>query len=147
MEYCAICGHAISDNNTTGIGCECMHAVNYIVKCNISKDKKVFFDLWNTRVMVYKEIFIDVYKDTKFRSEFKKSFYDTIKKAERISKKQLDIIKDMLQSKDVLTRANTIADNAYRAKYDSIFHRMAANLTREDIEKARQIIRGKTNKA
>ena len=43
-------------------------------------------------------LFIEEFKDTKFRSEFRKSFYSSVKKqyekTGRISKKQLEIIKD-----------------------------------------------------
>ena len=148
MEYCLICGHPISETNTTGIGCECLSAVKYVIKCNISNDKNLFFALWNAEVQEYKKVFVDAFENTKFRSEFKKSFYQSIKNAERISKKQLDIIKDMLAQKsyDLLNAAIESGNTAKNNLYDQIFNNMLKNISREDIEKARKIIREKRNK-
>ena len=100
---CSICGARITDNNPDGIGFDCRE-VYYKAK---SKTYFEFYGLdhWKKSVEFYVSRFLDTFKDVKFRSSFRKSFYSSIKERYessdcRISKKQIHIMADMLYSKD-----------------------------------------------
>lgn len=45
---------------------------------------------------------LNAYAGVKFRNEFKRGFYESMAKAERVSKKQLEIMNQMLDDKCVL---------------------------------------------
>lgn len=71
---------------------------------NIIKPAKIktFWEVNSLNWHIYKanklkELFIKTFKDTTFRSDFKKSFYKSMLSAERISKKQMDIMFDFLK--------------------------------------------------
>lgn len=97
---CMICGAVISDNNTDGIGWGCMANV---VKPAIKETMWEVYGLniWQDKVMMVKKAFIEAYAGVKFRNEFKRGFYDSMQKAERVSKKQLQIMMDMLFDKGI----------------------------------------------
>lgn len=93
---CAICDSPISDYNPDGIGSSCR-------KVWTRATKSTYFHFhglshWKKKVDFFLTRFIEEFKDTKFRSEFRKSFYNSVKKqyetSGRISKKQLQIISD-----------------------------------------------------
>lgn len=91
---CAICDHPISDYNPDGIGSSCRKVWTKA----ITKTYFHFHGLshWKKKVDFFLTRFIKEFKDTKFRSEFRKSFYNSVKKqyetSGRISKKQLETI-------------------------------------------------------
>lgn len=90
-EQCRVCGAAIGENNHTGIGGGCMAN---IVKPAI-KDcflQTMGLELWITKAKALQTAYIECFKGTKFRSAFKKSFYESMSTAERISKKQFEIM-------------------------------------------------------
>lgn len=96
---CSICGSQISDDNPDGIGFGCRANVVQPAR----KDTFYQFNalkFWVMKVERYKTVFVELFKDTKFRSDFRKNFFESISKAERISKKQLAIIEDWIMQKD-----------------------------------------------
>lgn len=95
MDKCIICGSPISENNPDGIGFGCRENIVIPTK------RKVFheaysLELWIRKAQKIRALYVETFKDTKFRSEFKKSFYQSMTTAERISKKQLEIMTDHL---------------------------------------------------
>jgi len=97
---CSVCGAPISDNNPDGIGCECRRVFK-------EARVKVFFEDAARRNSFYgidtKDIasnFIELFKNTKFRSDFKKTFYASICEQYNtrgyLSKKQKQIMEDWL---------------------------------------------------
>lgn len=96
-----ICGAVISDNNTDGIGWGCMANV---VKPAIKETMWEVYglDIWVAKANRIKEAFLNAYAGVKFRNEFKRGFYESMAKAERVSKKQLEIMNQMLDDKCVL---------------------------------------------
>jgi len=70
---CIICGARLSDNNTEGIGFECKAALMY-AKGIMLKDTDFKLQCFIHEVQVVKEAFLDMYKEVKFRSEFRKGF-------------------------------------------------------------------------
>ena len=95
---CAICGSSIGDNNPDGIGGQCRSVWSRALTHTYFKFNGLGY--WKKQVGFYLPLFIERFKDTKFRSEFRKSFYPSIvnqyKNVGRISKKQLEIIKQMI---------------------------------------------------
>ena len=93
MEHnrCMICGAVISDNNTDGIGWGCMANV---VKPAIKETMWEVYglDIWVAKANRIKEAFLNAYTGVKFRNEFKRGFYESMAKAEKVSKKQLEIM-------------------------------------------------------
>lgn len=51
--------------------------------------------------MIIRNKFIELYSCVKFRNAFKKSFFESMKNASRISKKQLEVMMQMIEEKDV----------------------------------------------
>ena len=101
---CAICGSLITDDNPDGIGFGCRQNVVRPAEIAAAKELNPNFNLemWIFKVNKIREIFLNTFKDVKFRSAFKKSFYASIANSERVSKKQLDVMKQMLQDKDYI---------------------------------------------
>lgn len=100
MERCIICNSLLSENNTTGIGFGCMNnIVKPAIKATFNEVKGL--DVWVAKVDRVKSIFLDTFKNVKFRSEFKRSFYESMSNTERISKKQLQIMENELAYKGV----------------------------------------------
>ncbi len=95
---CAICGAAITDDNPDGIGYTCRRMWKKALWDTYYHFRGL--DAWKLKVDYWIPIFIDTFKSTKFRSAFKKSFYESISDRKNqqlhISKKQLDIIKGWL---------------------------------------------------
>lgn len=114
---CMICGAVISDNNMDGIGFGCMANV---VKPAIKETMWEVYGLniWQDKVTKVKEAFLEVYANVKFRNEFKRGFYDSMQKAERVSKKQLQIMMDMLSEKGICLSFKSIFEH-YEAMVQS----------------------------
>jgi hypothetical protein len=97
-DRCRICGAAISDDNPDGIGYTCRKvykealAATYF-KFHWQRHRKIKLDM-------LMPMFIDEFKNTKFRKQFKKDFYKSVVEfyEERgyVSKKQLEIIESWL---------------------------------------------------
>jgi len=100
---CKVCDSPISDNNTSGIGCECRYSYNEAKRVVFFDNKERGLAYFKIEVDLYLELFIEVFETVKFRSRFKKEFYPSIKEQYEtkgyVSKKQLEICKDMLYSK------------------------------------------------
>ena len=90
---CSICEHPITDNNPDGIGFQCRDIWNQ-ARANTFYHFYPFAS-WEKQLDVIIPVFIDLYKDIKFRSNFRKSFYFSIcniwETHKRISRKQRDI--------------------------------------------------------
>lgn len=96
---CMVCGSIISDDNPDGIGFGCRSHVVLPARTAAAKEILPDFALrqWIFKVNIYKNEFLKVFEGRKFRSQFKKSFYESVKNSEKVSKKQLEVIKNMLQ--------------------------------------------------
>ena len=98
---CSICEHPITDNNPDGIGFGCREIWNK-ARCKAFYHFNPFVS-WEAQLNVIIPLFIDLYKDVKFRSNFKKSFYPSIcniwETHKRISKKQKDICINWISEK------------------------------------------------
>lgn len=103
-DKCIICGSPIwsEESLSRGYGSECAEAIkDAIFKVIMSDNKNSLEFNWLIKVNHYKPLFVETFKNTKFRKEFKRNFYASICKAERISKKQLSIMHDWLYYADV----------------------------------------------
>lgn len=97
---CAICGAIIDDCNTTGIGFGCRH--NVLEPAQRETFFRLFgLEIWEQKCMIIRNKFIELYSCVKFRNAFKKSFFESMKNASRISKKQLEVMMQMIEEKDV----------------------------------------------
>lgn len=142
MKHCLICGARISDTNTTGIGCECLSALRMA-------QRQLFFSNETHRLRYYYSIemeltqkcFLETFKDTKFRSSFRISFYKSISEASRISKKQMDICKEMISEK--YSTYNELLKEIENAKEQYLQMAYSEEVSREAIELCRQEIRNK----
>lgn len=141
MKYCLICGARISDTNTTGIGCECHSALRMA-------QRRLFFSNEEHRLRYYYSIemeltqkcFLETFKDTKFRSAFRISFYRSISEANRISKKQMEICKEMLSEKynsynELLKEIENAKEQYLQMAYSEVVSREVIELCRQEIRK------------
>ena len=98
---CSVCGSLITDDNPDGIGFGCRK--NVIKPAEAATAKEIIIDFalqqWIFKVNIYRNEFLKAFEGHKFRNQFKKSFFESIKKSNRVSKKQLDVIKNMLEWK------------------------------------------------
>jgi len=142
---CMICGHKISSEESlqTGMGSECRHAYNLaLFKTIMSNSENSLRYNWLIKVEIFKNIFISEFKNTKFRSEFRKSFYNSINNSDRVSKKQLNIIIDWLEMKcsdsdylDKLHESVKVEKSLFlkSCSKDIKINRQAIELARKDI--------------
>jgi hypothetical protein len=94
-DNCKICGAVIGENNHTGIGGGCMqNVVEPSKKDTFFKFRYLY--VYIEQVKIWREAFLKEYENTKFRSDFKKSFYASVKENDKLSKKQLEIIKNQI---------------------------------------------------
>lgn len=96
---CIICGARLSDNNTEGIGFECKAALMY-AKGIMLKETDFKLQCFIYEAEAVKKAFLDVYAGVKFRSEFRKGFYTSMQQAQRISRKQVDIMWQMIDDRN-----------------------------------------------
>ena len=99
MDTCIICGHEITNDISIarGMGRECEEALKRAtMKRLFSIEGNSLQYNWIIKVGVIRSIFIETFKDTKFRKEFKRSFYTSICENKRVSKNQLKIMEDWL---------------------------------------------------
>lgn len=113
-----ICGAVISDNNTDGIGWGCMANV---VKPAIKETMWEVYglDIWVAKANRIKEAFLNAYAGVKFRNEFKRGFYESMAKAERVSKKDYEVVEKWGKIKANAFRGVIIA-KSYSYKKDII---------------------------
>ena len=102
VDRCLICGSILSENNPDGIGIGCRENVvrPAILAAAKELNPNLNLEMWIFKVGKIRELFLNTFKDVKFRSEFKKSFYQSIANNEKVSKKQLQIMEEMLDRKD-----------------------------------------------
>jgi len=93
---CSICGSPITDDNPDGIGYTCREVHDHATMSAFYHFKGL--DFWAAKCKYWVTIYLDAFKTTKFRSDFRKNFYQSISVMTeiRLSKKQLEIIKDSL---------------------------------------------------
>lgn len=142
---CAICGARLGDNNITGIGFECQAALNKAKLNAFFKNEDYAFQYnYLIEANAVHELFVSLFADTKFRSEFNRSFYESIKNASRVSRKQLNIMRSKIENKDYDTfcKMNASIHQArkqfIRSTCDGI------TVTREEIEVARKQLKYKS---
>ena len=99
---CLICGSILSENNPDGIGIGCReHVVKPAILAAAKElNPNLNLEMWIFKVTKIRELFLNTFKDVKFRSDFKKSFYQSIANNEKVSKTQLQIMEEMLDKKD-----------------------------------------------
>lgn len=130
MERCIICNSLLSENNTTGIGFGCMNnIVKPAIKATFNEVKGL--DVWVAKVDKVRTVFLDAFKEVKFRSEFKKSFYESMANAERISKNQLQIMENELAFKGILI---DLAKEVYFPMFNSFNHLQFPEIYQEKLE-------------
>lgn len=141
---CSLCGSPISDNNPDGLGYECRKAIEKAkFKALFLLDNNSLYYNHIIEVEITKKYFIELFSKTKFRSDFNKNFYNSIKNSDRISKKQLFVMRDKIFQKDpgisksIFNEVETAKKSFLKEKIKSIV------LTREQIEAARREIRMK----
>jgi len=98
---CSICDHPITDSNPDGIGFQCRSIWNQARASAFYKFNPYASHVKKIDIIV--PVFIELHKDVKFRSNFKKSFFNSIHGAwnthKRISSKQLEICLDWISYK------------------------------------------------
>ena len=96
---CSVCGSLITDDNPDGIGFGCRQNVVKPAEAATAKEIIIDFALqqWIFKVNIYRNEFLKAFEGHKFRNRFKKSFFESIQKSNKVSKKQLDVIKNMLE--------------------------------------------------
>lgn len=141
---CSLCGSPISDNNPDGLGYECRKAIEKAkFKALFLIDNNSLYYNHVIEVEIAKKHFVELFSKTKFRSDFNKSFYNSIKNSDRISKKQLFIMKDKIFQKNpsisesIFYEVKAAKESFLKEKVKSVV------LTREQIEVARREIRMK----
>jgi hypothetical protein len=141
---CAICGHEISSEESlkTGLGAECRAAYNYaIFKVIMSDPENSFKYNWKIQANIYRACFIEMFSNTKFRSAFNASFYESICKSERISKKQLEIIIEKMYSKDIKANGKCFDETKLQKALFLEEKKKDVNISAAAIEMARKQIR------
>ena len=138
---CIICNAELSNPTSIdrGMGSECYNALQKARMKEVFKDEENRLTYnWLIEVNVMRAAFIDRFKNTNFRSEFKKSFYKSICQSDRVSKKQMKIINDMLFNAkvDIASLTKEIEDrkrNFLREKTQNIDLTVAIALARREI--------------
>lgn len=127
-KVCLLCGKIVV-NSRFGYGSKCYNTVNKMSKklATISDTYKQILDEYNLKLWIaYANTIRNRYiainsKDDgtpkNFRSNFKRSFFESMTKAERISRKQLDIMLHDLYNNDLYSCGNEIN---YDNKLDTI---------------------------
>ena len=142
---CAICGARLGDNNTTGIGFECQVALEKAKENAFFKNEDYAFQYnYLIEANAVHDLFVTLFADTKFRSEFNRSFYESMKNASRVSRKQLNIMRSKIECKDYDTyyKMNASIRQARKQFISSICD--SITVTREEIEIARKQLKYKS---
>lgn len=92
---CMICGAIIGENNNTNIGGGCMANIVMPAKWDCFWQVKGL-DLWVAKAQYIRGKFLAQFEGVKFRSEFRKSFYSSMQTADRLSKKQVEVMRKWL---------------------------------------------------
>lgn len=100
MKTCMICGALIGDNNTTDIGGGCMANIVMPAKWDCFWELKGL-DLWVAKAQFIRTKFLAQFEGVKFRSEFRKSFYASMQSADRLSKRQVEVMRKWLDDAHV----------------------------------------------
>lgn len=137
-ERCEICGNIITsiESIRNGMGAECAHALNKARFNKMLADEQLRKEYYSIEA----KVIIQAISNKRFRSAFRKSFKETlIKQANWLSRKQKDIATELL------------VGGAYEDMLDTVSnleHEFLESLpvSREEIEIARQQIRGKKEK-
>lgn len=142
---CAICGARLGDNNTTGIGFECQAALDKAkVNAFFKNEENAFQYNYLIESGIVQEVFISLFADTKFRTEFNRSFYESMKNASRVSRKQLNIMRSKIECKDydIFYKMNASIRQARKQFINSTCD--SITVTREEIEIARKQLKYKS---
>lgn len=139
-EYCAICGARIGDNNVSGIGGECMAALKAAQRKLFFSNPENKFDYYKLEASIVRKYYLNCFENTKFRSKFKKSFYESISNSEKVSRAQMEIMYKAVFNEletykkmfdEIRTKQKEFIDNIYST----------TEVSREAIEIARSEIR------
>jgi hypothetical protein len=96
---CSICNAYISDDNPDGIGCTCRKVWEKAFRIGFYHFHGL--EIWKKKSEYWVDIFIKTFENTKFRSSFRKSFYQSIKQQSdsgelRLSKKMFNIVRSAI---------------------------------------------------
>lgn len=142
---CIICGNELTaqESINRGMGSECYRAYRKaLIDALFSIDGFSLKYNWLIQVDVYRSKFIETFKNTKFRKEFKRDFYNSICNSDRISKKQFNIISNWLFNAGVGLRE--LEDQIEIIKNDLIkIESKKVEINAAAIESARRKIRTK----
>lgn len=151
---CMICGHPLSPNNKTGIGCECKAILDKIIYAKIWQDEEIKKNYYNIKNDIVVEKLISLWdkKGSRMRSEFKKEFIPSViefynsknfltKKQQEMSWKILFNVGSFqtgLESEEEMKTLKEIHDK----EHDYINKSMSSfKITREEIEACRTELR------
>jgi hypothetical protein len=110
---CAICGSRISDDNPDGIGYTCRNVYEKAYSGAVYHFYGL--EIWKEKAAHMADFFLETFSKTKFRSSFRKGFYESIKKQKvsgeyRISKKMYNVMSDALFGNEYGTNYPKITD-------------------------------------
>lgn len=100
-EVCRICGARLSMPSVDGLGAECRAALHKAQKAQFLSDEANRLKYYYTiEAESIKAEFLRVYDGVKFRSSFRAGFYESMRNAERINRRQLEICVQMIEQRD-----------------------------------------------
>lgn len=122
---CRICGAQISDTNPDGIGSTCREVWTKALHATFYHFNGL--EYWQAQIDFWLPAFILAFRNTKFRSTFKKEFYSSCftrySQGGRFSRKQLDIVKDMLVSGEWPKYPYSTKEGEWLSEYSNyLFH-------------------------
>ena len=144
---CVVCGNIITAAKSIerGMGPECSEIYNKIRFRKAMNIEGVSLHYnWLIKVDYYISLFIEIFQEKRkrFRSDFKKSFYDSVTTSSRVSKKQLAIVADwVLQESGNLKEHLEVIDSKKKEYIRKIIIENDIVVSREEIEKYRQSLR------
>lgn len=134
---CMICGAIIGENNTTNIGGGCMANIVMPAKWDCFWQIKGL-DLWVAKAQFIRGKFLTQFDGVKFRSEFRKSFYSSMQTAERLSKKQVEVMRKWLDDAHVFLKEMDLLKIR-----DEMFEKFDPHMECEELHKERIAIHKK----
>ena len=141
-EVCRICGSRLSVPSVDGLGSECRAALHKAQKAQfLSVEANRLKYYYTIEAETIRAEFIRLYDGVKFRSSFRAGFSQSMRNAERISRKQLDICVQMIEQRDPWSdyrKRITEAREAYIAQaYNIEVSREAVEIARAEIRKGK----------
>ena len=98
---CQLCGAIITSEESirAGLGGQCQAAVYKAQQMVLYKETDFNLQKWIILAELNRTFYVETFANTKFRSQFKKDFYQSVKNGQRLSKKMLSIMQGHLDWK------------------------------------------------